>query len=231
VISITIEGKAYQLPASIMDITLQDRIDFDQKYGMKLRGQLKKIIEMRDGVDREMEFTSYHFELATKTLSFFGKVPLDVVENTNITDVLSMYHTSVRMITDEIDFSDKEFKLQLEFKWEGDTWWIAPPVLKQDSAMSFGEFIQAKQVVKNMYKLGDQKYASLLPLACVYFRKKGEEFSDELLVEDGPRQQLLKSLPLQYALHVGFFLNSCLHSWLLTYRSSIPEVTEKASQN
>lgn len=216
---ITIEGKDHELPASLAAVTLAQRIEFDNQYGKGLREHLKKIIEMKDGLAKDMEFTDYHCQLACKSLSFFAGIPLDVVENTNIEEVLVVYHHTMKGYAADADFANKEFQLQDEFYWNDEIWTISPPELKHDSKMTFGEFLDAKQWVKNLYELGQEKYEALLMLCCVYFRKKNERYTKDLANEGSERYQLLKALPLEYALHVGFFLSASMNSFISLSRS------------
>jgi hypothetical protein len=215
-----IEGKEYDLPASLAYVTLQQRIDFDQQHGKALREQLKKTIDMKAGPLQEMEFTDYHYQLACKSLSFFAGIPLDIVHDTAIDEVLAVYHGTMKSYADDIDFQNKEFELHDHFDWNDQVWTIAPPELKPDSKMTFGEFITSKQVVQNMVELGDEKWGALLPLCCIFFRKKDEPFKEEFTTEGNERYELMKSLPLQYALHVAFFLSVSQRTWLTTSQYS-----------
>lgn len=222
---ITIDGKQYKIPASLMDVTLSERIEFDQQYGKELKKQLLLIHDMKDDINREVEFTCYHLELACKTLSFFGKIPLDIVQNTQIEEVLTIYHHTMKGFSEDVDFLNKEFELQNEFHWKDETWEITAPILKHDSLMSFAEFLDAKQSVKNLFELGEEKWGAMLSLACVYFRKKGEVYDDSFIKEDGERYQQMKVLPLQYAIHIGFFLKGSMDLYLRTFHSLRPEMT------
>lgn len=214
---LTIEGTTYHLPTSLMQITLQERIEYDNIYGKALTERLGKIIDIKDDTLKEIEFTAYQMELACKTLSFFGKIPLDVAEKTDIRQVMTVYHNVMKGYSEDVDFSNKEEQLVNEFEWNGDTWTIAPPMLDNNSQMTFGEFVTAKQVIQDMVEVGKEKWAGLLGLACVYLRKKNEAFNEEMMDKEGERYELLKSLPLQYALHVGFFFLSSMNSWISTF--------------
>lgn len=229
---IRLNGQEYDIPASLAAVTLQQRIDFEIMHGRELRRQLVKIIEIKDERVKDIEFTGYHCELACKSLSFFANIPLDVVMNqTAIEDVLAVYHSVMKSYADDYDFSSIEFQLENEFGWKDELWTIAGPVLNPESKMTFGELITAKQAVQNIMDLGDEKWESLLPLCCIYFRKKDEPFKEEFLNETSERYQLMKTLPLNYALQVGFFLIASMDSWLKTFLYSrkavdlVPEET------
>lgn len=227
---IKIEGVEYKVPSSLMEVTLAERIAFDKQYGKALTAQLKKVAEMKDSPLREMEFADYHCSLACKTLSFFGKIPLNIVDNTDINHVMAIYHATTRQMGEEVNFSDKDFKLEETIEWEGDIWRIAPPELKHDSKMTTGEFLDAKQWVKNTYELSQEKWESLIGLCCVYMRKVGEPYTKDLIVEDGERFKLMQRLPMPYALNVGFFLINTIASYMKTFRSSI-QAKEVESQD
>ena len=109
---ITVDGREYNLPASLSAITLTQKIEFDKVHGKELRALLKKIIDMKEGIAKEMEFNDYHFQLACKSLSFFAGIDLEVVNNTDIEDVLIMYHNTMKGYAEDVDFAAKEFNLK-----------------------------------------------------------------------------------------------------------------------
>lgn len=215
-----IEGKQYTLPASLAAVTLSQRIEFDRQYGKALREQLKKIFELKDEQQKEMAFTDYHLDVACQSLSFFAGIPLDVMKNTAIEDMLAIYHATMKGYAEDMDFTNKDFELKNEFAWKDSIWILAAPELKNESKMTFGEFITSKQVVQNMMDLGDEKWGALLPLCCIFFRKKSEAFNEEFISEGSERYELMKSLPLEFAIHVAFFLKNCQSSWVNTFLSS-----------
>lgn len=217
---VKINDQEYNLPASLAAVTLSQRIEFDKQYGKGLREQLKKILEQKNELVKEMEFTEYHCKLACQSISFFAGIPLETVYNTAIDDVLAIYHATMKGYAEDVDFANKEFELKHEFAWKDAIWTIAAPELKTDSKMTFGEFITSKQVVQNMMDLGDEKWGALLPLCCIFFRKKDEAFKEEFTNEGSERYELMKSLPLEFAIHVAFFLNASQSFWLSTSQYS-----------
>jgi hypothetical protein len=183
---ILIDGREYKLPA---EVTLGERIEYENTYGKELR-ENKEIID----IEREV---------VLKTVSFFGKIPVDVLENTQYEDVLVIYDEVLHFFSDDIDFNAVH-NVQREFVWNDEMWVLSEPELKQDSKILFGEFIDAKQSVQN----GEANmWTALLSLCSIFLRKKGEPYDKNYAIE-GPRMQLMKTLPLTYAIEVGFFLNS-----------------------
>lgn len=238
---VRIEGVEYNIPSSLMEVTLGERIAFDRQYGKALREQLQKIIDMKGGkkvkvedeemdITKEMDFVEYHCSLACKSVSFFGKIPLHIVESTDIMHVLAVYHAATQAISQDVDFS-ADHQLVREFWWNDEKWVIAPPELSSNSKMSFGEFLDAKQWVKNTYEFSQQKWDALLGLCCVYFRREGEPYSKEMIEEGGQRYKLMETLPLQYALEVGFFLKSSIDFYLKIFHSSDRKTAESVAQS
>lgn len=216
---IVIEGKDYNIPSSLLEITLGDRIAYDKMYGRALAEKLKKIREMKDGPIRDMDFTEYHVDLACKTLSFFGKIPLNVIQNTSVAQVLTIYHHQMQVLSDETDFADPNLLMKKEFEFAGARWSLYPPELTEESKITFGEFLDAKQTVQNIYEVGNEKWESLLPLCCIYLRRGEEPYDPKNFGEGSHRYDLMRNLPLQYALYVAFFLKSSMYSFLKTFPS------------
>lgn len=177
---ITIDCNDYTLPE---EITLGERIEYNNLY--------REIIDIEEK------------QAVINSVSFYGKVPVEVLERTKYEDVEVIYNQLTKLFSEEINFSAPHEPKQ-EFFWKGQMWEVAKPELKQDSKMTFGEFIDAKQSVQNA---GSDTWSSLLSLCCIYFRKKGESY-DKTFPSEGPRSELMKTIPFSYALEVGFFLSS-----------------------
>lgn len=219
---ITIDGTQYTLPTSLSDITLAARVEYDNTYGRDMRLRLDELVKMPEGYERELEVGEYQCDVACKSLSFFGNIPLDVVQNTMLNEVLAVYDACMKSISDEYNFDNEDFTITHEFDWNGDVWAIAPPELKSASAMTFGEFLDAKQWVKDLFEFSNQRWGSLVALCCIFFRKKGEAYTEALSDPEGERHKLMLTLPLDYALHVGFFLSDSMLTYTRTFLSSIP---------
>jgi hypothetical protein len=95
-----------------------------------------------------------------------------------------------------------------------ETWVLPATELKHGDAMSFGEIIDSKQRVKDMAEIGLSKVEQLLPLSAIYLRKKEEDYKEEFLYEGSERQELMKSLPMDIAEQVGFFLRRSMNFFM-----------------
>lgn len=228
---IVINGTKYNVPISISDITLMDRVNFDLEHGKKLNEKLKKVFEVKDKNLQELDYAEYTMELACRSVSFFCKIPLHIVQNTDLDQVFAVYTTFLKLISEETNFSNPETEIQHEFEWKGEMWCIHPVDLKLGSKMVFGEFVDAKQIVHDMYELGEEKWLALVNLCCIYLRKKDEKYDKSFPDVDGPRYQLMKTLPLDKALNVGFFLIGIINSFRnSSHFSSQPTPNQVANQ-
>lgn len=220
---IKIDGTEYNIPASLLEVTLADRIEYDKAHGKELREKLSLILKQPEGEIRDLDLAEYQCDVACRTLSFFGKIPLDVVRNVKMEEVLIVYYELMQSYSSEANFADESVPLVLKVEWGENEWMIAAPELKNTSSVTFGEFLDAKQAVKNLVEFGNDRWEALLMLCCIYLRKEGEPYNEQLSAENGERYLLMKSLPLQHALQVGFFLSASMSSYISTFHSSTPQ--------
>lgn len=203
---ITINSKEVIFPSSLSEITLGQRIDFHNQHGKLLDQMLDSIMKMDDEIFKEVELAMWHTERMYRTFAFFAGVTVEAIKESEFIDqVARIYHSCLSVLMDE----EKEIQLQREFVWKDQQWELAPPELKQGDRMKFGEFVDAKQIIQDMVQLGRGKWEYLIRLCAIYLRKKGEPYSEEFVYEDSERLKLMKELPMDIALQVGFFLNSC----------------------
>lgn len=222
---ITYNGKAYHYPASLDEITLQQRIDFDLEYGNeldKVREQISKEENEFLRMDLELE---YQMDIAYKSFSFFTGIPIDECKSKMpFSQVVSVYKTSLHLLLEQ----EQELETELEFEhfWKDEEWEIVAPEVTPLSNITFNEFLVSKETVRQMSQAALGKWIAMLPLCCIYFRKKGESYNDEFMHEGGDRYELMKSLPLSKALQVGFFLSSSMSMYLNTLLYSSLESQE-----
>lgn len=205
---ILLNDKEITLPSSLSEITLGQRIAFQKEHGDLLDKMLESILAMEDELLRELELVEFSFEKMFRTFSFFASVPVSVVKESKfVDDIANIYYSCLAVLFED----EANQQLKSEFVFEGELWELAPPEVKHGDKRTFGEFIDAKQTVKDMSDLGNGKWESLLPLCAIHLRKKGEAYSKEFLYEDSERLALMKKVPMDIAMQVGFFLSSSLN--------------------
>lgn len=214
---ILVNDKEVVFPSSLSEYKLGQRIAFHKEHGDLLDKMLDSILAMEDEWLKELELVNFQLEKMYRTFAFFAGCTVEAAkEEKFINDVSNIYHSCLSILFEE----EKNMDLQRSFIWKDEEWEIAPPELKHGDKMKFGEFIDAKQTVKDMADLGMGKWESMLSVCAVYLRKKGEAYKQEFLYEGSERMEMMKDLPMNIAMQVGFFLNSILNFYLNTLQYS-----------
>lgn len=220
-----INGNRYSIPSSLHEITLQQRIDFMNRYGKQLDDNLERINSIEDDITRGLEYAEHRIDYAFKVISFYTGIEENVLKESQFVDeLLNIYHASIAVLEEE----ERTLEHKTSFTWKGEEWELQHYELNNSSQMTFGEFIDAKQIVQDMHNLGKNDWESMLNLACIFFRKKGEKYTSELSNPNGERMKLMRELPLVYALQVGFFLLGSMILYIKHFLSSShPESKEE----
>lgn len=206
------------LPSSLAEFTLGQRIAFHQEHGILLDQMLNSILtDIPEGIEREVQLVEYQVEKMVRTLSFFSKIPVEVIQETEyLDDLATIYYSSLAIIIED----ESSVELKQEYYFKGETWELHPPEMKNGSKIKFGEFVDSKQLIKDMMELGKGKWEYMLPLCAIFFRKKGEAYSQEFTYEGSERMELLLDLPMDIVMAVGFFLSSSMNMYINTFLSS-----------
>lgn len=204
---IFVNDKQIIFPSQLSDITLGQRIQLQEKHGNDLDKMLESIMKMPDDAEREIELLHWHFEKMFRTFSFFAGTTVEAIkESSFIDEVARIYNLCLAMIFSE----ENKMEQKSEFWWKEQKWILAPPELKYGDRMQFGEVIDSKQTVKDMLDLGKGKWEAMLRLCVIYLRKPDEEYDKEWLYDDSERLAMMRDLPLDIAMQVGFFLRNSL---------------------
>jgi hypothetical protein len=214
-----INDRWINLPSRLRDITLKQRIVFQAEHGNLLDEMYNSIMNIEDLFERELEFAQYQIERMYHTLSFYLNCTIESLKNTEfVSIILACYQASVGLLQEEEMYI--EANGLYSFEWNKEIWQLHAPELKNGDKMSYGEFLDSKQIIQNMVALGKNRWECLLPLCTVYLRKEGEAYDDTWLIEGSERMKLMESVPLDIALQVGFFLSSSLNMLVSTFQSS-----------
>lgn len=212
-----VNDKEVIIPSSLSEITLRQRIEFHNQYGRELDKMLESILKMPQGLDRELEEGEFLIEKMFRSFAFFaGVTPASLKESKFIDDVAAIYHSCLAVLFED----EKNITIEKEIYFKNEKWEIASPELSSGSKMKFGEFIDAKQIVKDMNELGKGNWEGLLRLCAIYLRKVGEPYKEEFVYPDSDRMKLMLDLPMDKALQVGFFLSSTTNFLINILKSS-----------
>lgn len=205
--NIQINDITIKFPASLADITLGQRIAFEELYGERLESMLKAVFEMEDGMMKDLALQDFHDESAMCFFAFFANCDLETVKQDSPADqVLSLYNSVfAQMLADE-----QEIKSEQEFEWNGELWRVQSPILSNSNTMKFGEFLDAKQIMKDLVDDKGSRWHFLLKVCCIFLRKADEAYNISMIDPEGERIKLMQDLPIDIALRVGFFLTSSI---------------------
>lgn len=224
---ISINDEWINIPSSLSEITLRQKIDFQNTYGKELDEMARSIAEMPDGFDKELELMQFQFEMMFKTMAFFTNCTDQALKESEFIDkIAALYYAGPSALNQ----ADTILSLQHEFNWNNELWILDKPELKHGDRMTFGEMIDAKQTIQNMVGLGKGQWECLIPLSAIFLRKKDEAYQESFLYEDSERLKLMESLPLDITMNVAFFLNSSLNIYIKASQSlSLQELKEAES--
>lgn len=219
--TIYLNDKTIELPSSLAEITIGQRIAFNQQHGAELNAMLETIAKIQDDFDKDQTMIQFNLEKMIRVFAFLSGADVEAIRESEFLDVVSVVYYA----TLEALFRDSyEPELKTEFSFKDEEWTLSEPQLKNGSTMSFGEFIDAKQLVKDMIDNEVGKWEVVHHLACIYLRKKGEPYKEEFLYEDSERIKLFQNLPMDIAAQVDFFLSGTMN-----FSTSILKSFERAA--
>lgn len=233
---VTINDTTIDIPYELSSIPLSKYVEYYNEYGRELDKQFAELFEKKYDGDvediellKQIDIDSHIDNEALAWYSFWSGYNLfEVKEMPFIQPVLDQYRL-FRFLLKESMEEVKE--LPLLINCNNEQWMVQDFKVNPSSEMSFNEIITSKEIMRQMHKMSKGHWDGLPYLCAIFFRKKDELFSDELILEGGERLELLKQLPLNYALQVAFFLTICVSSWSNTLVSSMEKEVEILSQN
>lgn len=214
----------YSFPTSLSDITLGQRIDFNNQYGREIYEQRSQLMEMEtetpeDEDSKDTLITEHYLDSACKTFSFFSGIPLEDVYKIPINQIVNVYENCMKGLLEQ----QEDIDLQLEFTWNDQLWLLGNAELNYESDINFNQFLTSKQIVKALFDLGQGQWEVLPKLCAIFLRRPDEEFDESWISETHERSQMMLDLPLDIALQVGFFLKSSMILFSQTFQSSAEE--------
>lgn len=206
--TVNINDREIPFPSTLHDITLGQRIEYDEMYGRDLREWSDRILKSAADEDRDIEISAYQVEKMFAVFAYFSGYEVEVLRQSGFVEqIAQIYYQILAPLFEDVN---KAIELQNVFEWNDQKWFLPSTELKNGSPMTFGEFIDAKQVVKQMAAAGCMKHEYLLFLCVIYLRRDGEKYEEAFLYDDSEKLALMKTLPLDIAEHVAFFLTSCV---------------------
>lgn len=234
-----VDNIAHEIPLNLPDITLGRFVNYYDAYGRDLDNELKELMAKdykNEGYsDDELEL---HKEIilddhldkeGVAWISFWTeKSKEQITKSLSIVPLLNQYRT-LRAMLNETEAQEKT--IPFEVTWRGDAWSVQDYKVNASSLMDFNEIITSKEIIRQVNSVGKGRWDALPYLCAVFFRKNGEAFNDQFVIEDGERMKIINELPLEYALKVSFFLKSCVSIWRSTSACLAKKAVAVASLN
>lgn len=188
-----------QIPQTFGDITLGQRIELHALYGRDLAARANDIGQMDEGEDKEIALAELTLDRMFQVFAYFAGCTVEAVKQSDYVDqVATVYFGALAPLLEEPSAADSNV-----FVWDGVRWYLPHHELKHGDLMTFGEFIDAKQLVKDHIETGGDGLEYLPKICAVFLRKEGEPYQESFLYEQSDRLQLMHSLPMDIAASVA----------------------------
>jgi hypothetical protein len=203
----TYQDTTYNFPTTLGDISLRQRIEFDQTYAKEIQERKNEIFKKDDnGKDLpfdEVDSMVFNIEIAIKNFSFFTGISIgEVSNNIPVESVLTVYHACFKGLYEQMD----KITLEDSYLWNDEFWFIDKPALTYQSQITFNELIVSKQIVKQMHDLGAGHWEAMPYLAAILLKRENEVFEESWLAPNSERVLMMQDLPMDIAMAIGFFL-------------------------
>lgn len=200
--TLLINDTEIQIPHTIGDVTIGQRIDFHDQYGRDLAARAKEISQLEDGEEQEIALAELSLDRMYCAFAFFTGCTVDAVrDSTYVDQVAAVYYG---LLADLL--VDPEINETNVFLWNDERWYLPDAILKHGDQMTFGEFIDAKQLVKDHIESGSDNLEYLVQICAIFLRKEGESYKESFLYEQSDRLLLMRTLPMDIAAAVaGWF--------------------------
>lgn len=215
--TIILNDKTIILPSTLSEITIGQRIRFHEQHGVYLDELFEKAQLSDNETDRQLETVSYNYERMLRVFAFFAGIDVEDLNESEFIDVIAVVYYNRLEALWEDKYPEAQ---QTEFDFKEEKWYLSEPVLSNGSLMSFGEFIDAKQLVKDMMDAKAGKWMIVKYLAAIYLRRKDEAYKEDFLYPTSERLKLMEELPMDIAQQVDFFLSSTTSFSTLISKSS-----------
>lgn len=195
---LTINDKQIIFPSSLLEITLQQKIDYSKEHTPALEKMAQQIEACKDELEKSVLTSEFEHEKMLRDFSFFAGVDLESLRNESseiIDKVAGIYYPCMAVINEEAN----DLKPETEFFLKGQMWELRPP---EDDG-KFNSFLFAKQMTKHLINLSKGDWSAMLPICAAYIRKKDEAFDPQFIEEGSDRIEMMRELPMYYVMQVN----------------------------
>lgn len=191
-------------PTSLSQITLSQRIEYEELYGKELKAS-------RPEIGESIEYFFWIADAACKALSFFSGEPLESIQTDyELSQVINAYTATLRVLLDE----EADIVIEESYEWDDETWYLVPPGNEKGTLdITYETFVFYKSIIKDMMALSEGNWEVMPNLCALYLRKEGETL-DTILEIYEERRNLFMNLTMDIVLAVGVFLNDTMLDYI-----------------
>lgn len=212
--NLTINDTDIDIPFDPSVIPLHMFLEFQVMYGNDIELQMRELLKEFESNGNEEHATQLNEEIEllidNEALAWFtywsGFNFFDFDEQKSLVTLLAQY----RLLREMLKNPNQEIDFPYSTEWNGEQWTLQNFVINPESEITFNEVITSKEVMRQLSQLEGGRWLSLKYLSAIFFRKKSEAFTDNLVFENGQRLQIMDNLPLSFGLTAAFFLTSSM---------------------
>ena len=207
---LNINNTIVSIPTTLAEITLGQRIAFFEQYGKALDAKLKNIQATEDDELKLIALDMLADERAIATLAFYSGLTFEEVTKYVPAEYVLIIDA---VIQDLLTQEETTLTAERTIVFDNEEWHLQPTVISRSHPLTAGEYVDAKQIIKDLITEERSSYEVLHRLACIFLRKYQEPYNPLFVEAENERYQKLLQLPLDAALQVGFFLNNWIQAF------------------
>lgn len=191
------------IPDHVSEVSLRDRIEFDQMYGDEIEAVLKELLKENETAKEDekkvVDLSAVYIDRAQKTVAFFTGIELEQIMTMPINEVLDLYENHFKSLIN-LQFDQSESR---SFLLGNEIYWLPESKLNPKSGITFNQIITSKEVTRNLCNSASEKLTALAYLGAIFLKKEGGQFSEEdINIESDVMNQIL-DLPIEKAINIG----------------------------
>ena len=189
------EGITYNIPSRLKELTAGQYIEWQETHGNILAADFHFIKANSPELLRQLDLDENQDLEAESWFSFFTGLDISgLIKEEKIHSGMIHLHYQLAKQDMKVDRNLTRF-LPGKLQWKDSEWSLQDSQINENNNAH-----KARYLVGAIEKLGNGQWVGLLPICAMYFRKEDEPFNAEYANPEHPRYELMKELPLDYAM-------------------------------
>lgn len=218
------DGNPYTIPDDLSEITLEQHINYMAVHGTNFRIKTRNLDQIVDPGERHLEAALIYMDRMVTVLSYYSGIPLEEVrDNIDIKQVLS--YVGATQLALAVQERELEVVPGATYDFDGHPWTIQPPTALPE-VVTYDHYMATNELARLMLELAAGNWEVMPSICAAYLRLPGEDFNPNGWQVGTTREVLMRTLPLDIALRVGYYLQASLELFVTVledYTAEIPE--------